>query len=119
MVVFPGVGRDVEPVFAQEAGRLAGGADGQRVDDARPRKVIQVLGKPGEPLVRSGQANDRQVQALAIQRPAQDQRLALHDAMAKGQLLGHIASHRAFAVAVVASTGTPGGSSASSVRSRR
>ena len=51
MVIAPGVRGDVKAALAQEAGGVVGRGHGQRVDNARARQLIQVLGEPGEALL--------------------------------------------------------------------
>ena len=65
----------------------------------------------------SGSASTFRLQALAVQRAAQHQRVRAGRPVPSCSATSAVT--RAFAVAVVASTGTPGGSSASIVRSRR
>ena len=72
---------------AQEGRGLVGGGHGQGVDDAGPWQLVQVLGQPAEPLLCGGQLDHAQAQAVAVQRAAQHQRLAVGPA---GQLLGHV-----------------------------
>ena len=90
MVVLAGVGGDQVAAVAQELGHFTGAGDGQRVDDARAVQLVQVLGQPGQPLLRPGQPHHGQVQALPVQVAAQHQGRAGRSGL---ELLGDVAGH--------------------------
>ena len=77
------------PAAAQERRDLVGGGDGQRVDDAGARQVA-AGGRPARPAgaPAPGRRQHRQVQRLAVERAAQDQRRLA--AAAGGELLGDV-----------------------------
>src|SRR5690606_2693229 len=81
-----GVGADLVAALGEEGRGLLGGGDGQRVDDARPGEVGQVLGQPAPPGGAVRQVDDGQVQALPLQGAAQHQGVA-----ARVELLGDVA----------------------------
>ena len=60
--------------------------DGQRVDDAGARQLTEVLRQPGQALLAGGQPDDRQVQAVPVERAAQHQ----GPPSARPELLGDI-----------------------------
>jgi hypothetical protein len=64
------------PALAQEVGHLLRRGDRERVDDAGARQRVEVLGQPAQPLGGRGQPDDRQPQALPVERAAQHQRLS-------------------------------------------
>ena len=112
-----GVRRDVVAAGAEVVGDLLRRGDGQAVDDAGPRLLGEVVGQPGQALLGSGQPDDAEPERLAVERPAQHERVARPVGGASCSATSALT--RAFAVAVVASTGMPAGSSASRVRMRR
>lgn len=86
----PGVRGHRVPAVAEVGGDLLGGGHGQRVDDAGAGELAQVVGEPGEAVRRVGQREDRQAQALPVQRAAQHQRVRPG---AGTELLGDIGGH--------------------------
>src|SRR5690606_26385630 len=62
VLVLTGVRGHGVPAGAQEGRGLAGGGDGQGVDDAGARQGGQVVGEPGQPVRRGGQGDHRQAQ---------------------------------------------------------
>ena len=88
VVVLPRVRGDVMAALAQEGRGLVRRRHGQGVDDARARQLAEVLVQPGQPLAGGGQADDGQVQAAAVQRAAQHQRVRRG---ARAELVGDVA----------------------------
>lgn len=84
-----GVGGDPVAAGAQVGGDLLGGGDGEGVDDAGPRQLLQMSVEPGEPVGGVGQAQDGEPQALAFQRAAQYEGAAV-GAAAGLQLFGDV-----------------------------
>src|SRR6266576_7131813 len=87
MLVFSWVRGDVMAALAQEGGGLVRGRHRQRIDDAGAWQLAEVLGEPAEALLGTGKADDGEMQAVAVQRAAQHQRLAL---AAGAELLGDV-----------------------------
>ena len=87
----PGVGGDRVSALPQEGGDLLGRRDRERVDDARARQLLQVVGEPGQPVRRVRQPQHAERQALPVQRPAQHQRRSTGSGLLPGaQLLGDV-----------------------------
>ena len=109
--------------LAQQPRGVDRGGDGERVDDARARQVVEVAEQPGEAGRGVGQAQHAEPQRRAGERPADgddvDASLAVAAVGAVPSCSATSATTRLFAVAVVASTGTPGGIRAMRSRSRR
>lgn len=107
---------DRVPALAQIGRDLVGRGNRQGVDDPRTGELVEVIGEPGQPMGRVRQPDHCQTQALPVQRPAQHQGVR---AAPVPSCSATSAVTRAFAVAVVARTGTPDGRSASIVRNLR
>ena len=113
----PGVGVHGVPGGGEQLGGVLRGGDGERVDDAAARQVAEVRREPGEPVGGRGQLEHAEPQRRAGQRAAQHGDGAARPGAASCSATS--ATTRAFAVAVVASTGVPAGSVASRSRMRR
>ena len=83
-----------------------------------PGLLREMVGEPGQPLLGRGQPDDAEPQRLAVERAAQHQGVGRTRRLV-ASCSATSALTRALAVAVVASTGMPAGSSASRVRMRR
>jgi hypothetical protein len=68
------VGPRADPVGRKPGGDPLGVPDGQAVDDARPGQLRDALGEPSQPIGLAGDRQHRQPQALAVQRPPEQQR---------------------------------------------
>ena len=103
--------------LAQELRHVLGGLDRERVDDARAGQLGEPGREPAEPLGRRAQlARPRGAGSPGRASRAGPRRLPGGEAPSCSVTS---TTTRSFAVAVVASTGMPGGSSAISARSRR
>ena len=86
-----GVGRDLEAPVAEVAGDLLGGGHGQAVDDARARLLGEVVGQPGQPLLRRLQVHDAQAQRLTVEGAALHEHRGVVRALGvHAQLLGDV-----------------------------
>ncbi|WP_436801257.1 hypothetical protein, partial [Streptomyces hydrogenans] len=59
------------PALTEIGGDLLGGGDGQGVDDAGARQLVEVVGEPGQAVGRVGQGDHAEAEGLAVQRAAQ------------------------------------------------
>ena len=87
VVGLAGVGGHRVAAGPQEAGHLLGGGDGEGVDDAGARQLVQVVGQPGPAMRRRGQLEDAEAQARSIKAAAQ------HERAAGAELLGDVSGH--------------------------
>ena len=81
------VGARVDTGRAEECGKPLRLADGQRVDDPRSRKGGEVGGDPRVPLSGVAEVHDAEMEALAIEVAAQDERV---DPELRGDVVDHI-----------------------------
>ena len=109
----PRVGANGMACLAQQPGSVFGRRDREGVDDAAAGQFGEVAEQPAEPRAGVGQAQHAEAQGCPRERPADGRDVGRPSCSATS------CTTLLFAVAVVASTGTPSGMRAMSSRRRR
>ncbi len=85
-VGLPGVRGDLVTAVGQQTRQVAGSGDGERVDDAGPGELVEVLGQPRRALGGLRDADDRHAQRVAFEGAPQHQRLGAAHSELRGDV---------------------------------